>query len=123
MSGSGHMWLSGYPYSDRIQVNPPGRRFLISFQSSNHIRLVMPAAKQITMSKGWSTANRNNERRYGTYIESPSTATAPATTHHSAGLGARSVERMIRVHERLARISIRFATTRVENVNARAFAA
>src|ERR1041385_4682468 len=95
----------------------------MSFHSSNHIKLVIPAAKQIAMSKGWSTANRNSERMYGTYIESPSTATAPATTHHSAELGALNVEMMIRVHERLARISMRFAITSVENVIARALAA
>ena len=48
---------------------------------------------------------------------------APLTTHHSAELGVRKVEIMVRVQERFVRMSIRFAITSVENVSARAFVA
>lgn len=88
--------------------------------TSNHTILNVPVAKQIAISTGCNTVKWNKVLNAGMLKTVARNTIAPPTTHFKAGLGLLHPAIVVDSHERLARISPRFARTSVVKVRLRA---
>src|SRR5512146_1683454 len=90
-----------------------------NFRASNQRTPARPAEHATSTSIGCSWEKRNARCKTGTYRNAARTKSALPVTHHTAGLGARSISQMVLVQERLVKTSAILPTIRVEKASAR----